>query len=80
MFGDDISALVVDIGTAHARAGYAGEDTPKAVIPSVVGLQKQADQDRPRYVLSTQNLVVRRGAFFFFFLIFSLKAWIVDTL
>ncbi|KAI0002990.1 actin-related protein Arp4p [Russula compacta] len=35
--GDEVSALVVDIGTSTLRAGYAGDDTPKAIIPSSYG-------------------------------------------
>jgi len=35
--GDEVSALVVDIGTSSLRAGYAGDDTPKAIIPTSYG-------------------------------------------
>lgn len=34
---DEVSALVVDIGTSSVRAGYAGDDTPKAIIPTSYG-------------------------------------------
>jgi actin-like protein 6A len=37
---DEVSALVIDIGTSSVRAGYAGDDTPKAVIPSTYGYHK----------------------------------------
>jgi len=37
MYGDEISAIVVDVGSTNTKAGYAGEDSPKAVIPSAVG-------------------------------------------
>ncbi|KTW26481.1 hypothetical protein T552_02962 [Pneumocystis carinii B80] len=36
--GDEISAIVLDPGSQHTRAGYAGEDTPKCVIESSYGL------------------------------------------
>eukprot|EP00923_Selenidium_pygospionis_P000311 GHVN01000630.1.p1 GENE.GHVN01000630.1~~GHVN01000630.1.p1 ORF type:complete len:456 (+),score=39.77 GHVN01000630.1:4940-6307(+) len=36
--GDDVGALVFDIGSASARVGYAGDDTPKQVWDSIVGL------------------------------------------
>ena len=36
-FPDEVSALVIDIGTSSLRAGYAGDDTPKAIIPSSYG-------------------------------------------
>ncbi|KAF5369832.1 hypothetical protein D9758_001252 [Tetrapyrgos nigripes] len=35
--GDEVSALVLDIGTSSVRAGYAGDDTPKAIIPTSYG-------------------------------------------
>ncbi|KND04519.1 uncharacterized protein SPPG_00248 [Spizellomyces punctatus DAOM BR117] len=36
--GDEVSALVFDIGSSTSKVGYAGEDTPKAVYPSWVGI------------------------------------------
>ena len=36
--GDEIGALVFDPGHHSLRVGYAQEDTPKAEIPSVVGV------------------------------------------
>lgn len=36
--GDEIGALVFDPGHYSLRVGYAQEDTPKAEIPSVVGV------------------------------------------
>ncbi|XP_047948731.1 actin-related protein 4-like [Salvia hispanica] len=33
--GDEVSAIVVDLGSHTCKAGYAGEDAPKAVFPSV---------------------------------------------
>ncbi|TFK56071.1 actin-related protein Arp4p [Heliocybe sulcata] len=35
--GDEVAALVVDIGSSSVRAGYAGDDTPKAIIPTSYG-------------------------------------------
>ena len=32
---DEIGALVGDIGFGNSKFGYAGEDFPKAVVPSV---------------------------------------------
>ncbi|KAJ7638626.1 actin-related protein Arp4p [Roridomyces roridus] len=40
--GDEVSALVIDIGTSSVRAGYAGDDTPKAVIPTSYGYHRTA--------------------------------------
>lgn len=32
---DEVSAIVLDLGSYTCKAGYAGEDAPKAVFPSV---------------------------------------------
>ena len=37
--GDEVSALVVDVGADTTKAGYAGEDAPKTVFSSAVGVQ-----------------------------------------
>lgn len=34
---DDVSALVVDNGSGMCKAGFAGDDAPRAVFPSIVG-------------------------------------------
>jgi actin-related protein len=36
-FQDEVSALVLDIGGSTTRAGYAGDDTPKAIFPTYYG-------------------------------------------
>ena len=41
--GDEVGALVFDPGHYSLRVGYAGEDTPKTEIPSVVGISEDAD-------------------------------------
>ncbi|KAG5514249.1 hypothetical protein RHGRI_035600 [Rhododendron griersonianum] len=33
--GDEVSAIVIDLSSHTCKAGYAGEDAPKAVFPSV---------------------------------------------
>ncbi|CAL5374340.1 unnamed protein product [Camellia sinensis] len=48
--GDEVSAIVIDLGSHTCKAGYAGEDAPKAVFPSrtyVVGSIDQMDVDDP---------------------------------
>jgi actin-related protein len=32
---DEVSAIVIDVGSYSCKAGYAGDDAPKAVFPSV---------------------------------------------
>ena len=34
-FADEVNAIVLDLGAGSVKAGYAGEDTPKAIFPSV---------------------------------------------
>lgn len=41
--GDEIGALVFDLGHHSLRVGYAQEDTPKAEIPAVVGIGEDAN-------------------------------------
>ncbi|XP_022766324.1 actin-related protein 4A-like [Durio zibethinus] len=40
---DEVSAIVIDQGSHTCKAGYASEDAPKAVFPSVVGSIDQMD-------------------------------------
>jgi hypothetical protein len=40
--GDETGGLVVDIGSANARFGWAGEDVPKSVFSSVRLLPREA--------------------------------------
>jgi len=34
---DEVQALVVDNGSGMCKAGFAGDDAPRAVFPSIVG-------------------------------------------
>ncbi|KAI0752247.1 actin family [Irpex lacteus] len=43
--GDEVAALVLDIGSSTLRAGYAGDDTPKAVIPTAYGYTVEPDEE-----------------------------------
>eukprot|EP00419_Tripos_fusus_P035279 CAMPEP_0172780958 /NCGR_PEP_ID=MMETSP1074-20121228/203188_1 /TAXON_ID=2916 /ORGANISM="Ceratium fusus, Strain PA161109" /LENGTH=520 /DNA_ID=CAMNT_0013617935 /DNA_START=30 /DNA_END=1589 /DNA_ORIENTATION=+ len=40
MDDDDVAALVVDNGSGMCKAGFAGDDAPRAVFPSIVGRPK----------------------------------------
>jgi actin-related protein len=35
---EEVQAIVVDNGSGWSKAGFAGDDTPRAVFPSIVGL------------------------------------------
>ena len=37
MCDDDDAALVVDAGSGMCKAGFAGDDAPRVVFPSIVG-------------------------------------------
>ena len=37
LFSDEVSALVLDPGSGSVRAGFAGEDTPKSIVPTYYG-------------------------------------------
>jgi len=47
--GGEVQALVVDNGSGMCKAGFAGDDAPRAVFPSIVG--------RPRH----QGVMVGMG-------------------
>ena len=49
MADEDVAALVVDNGSGMCKAGFAGDDAPRAVFPSIVG--------RPRH----QGVMVGMG-------------------
>jgi actin beta/gamma 1 len=40
---DDSAACVIDNGTGMCKAGFCGEDAPRAVFPSIVGRAKHAN-------------------------------------
>merc|ERR1712023_590967 len=41
MADDDVAALVVDNGSGMCKAGFAGDDAPRAVFPSIIGRPRQ---------------------------------------
>lgn len=40
MSEDEVVALVIDNGSEMCKAGFAGDDSPRAVFPSIVGRPK----------------------------------------
>lgn len=65
MCDEEVAALVVDNGSGMCKAGFAGDDAPRAVFPSIVG--------RPRhqvsfsvllvYLIELENIVLLKGIF-----------------
>lgn len=43
---DEVSAIVLDPGYATTRAGFAGEDVPKSVVPTYYGVHSQDGERR----------------------------------
>jgi hypothetical protein len=43
--GDEVGALVLDVGSSSTRVGWAGEDGPRSVYPSAVGFVASRDGD-----------------------------------
>lgn len=72
--GDEVGALVFDVGSYTVRAGYAGEDCPKVDFPTAIGVvldredgstQMEIDGDKskpggPTYFIDTNTLRVPR--------------------
>ena len=50
---EDVAALVVDNGSGMCKAGFAGDDAPRAVFPSIVG--------RPRHQVGTSHGIIYRS-------------------
>ena len=45
MADDEVAALVVDNGSGMCKAGFAGDDAPRAVFPSIIGLASRQPGD-----------------------------------
>ena len=44
---DDVTAVVMDNGSGMVKAGFAGDDAPRAVFPAIVG--------RPKYQVRVRS-------------------------
>uniref|UniRef100_A0A0L8GIS9 Actin, cytoplasmic n=1 Tax=Octopus bimaculoides TaxID=37653 RepID=A0A0L8GIS9_OCTBM len=43
---DEVAALVIDNGSGMCKAGFAGDDAPRAVFPSIVGRPRHQSLDQ----------------------------------
>ncbi|KAG9508543.1 Actin-like protein 6A, partial [Fragariocoptes setiger] len=59
--GDEVGAIVLDIGHSSVRVGFAGEDTPKADIPSLIGYTDSEDDGKKYFIDTTAISVPRSG-------------------
>ena len=51
---EDVAALVIDNGSGMCKAGFAGDDGPRAVFPSIIG--------RPRHQVSDTLYLIESGS------------------
>lgn len=60
--GDDVGALVIDVGAHSTRAGYAGEDSPKQYWESIVGLPTSVTRENisAKHYTFPLNLYLKR--------------------
>ena len=42
---DEVLPIVIDNGSGLCKAGFAGDDFPRAVVPSIVGRPKPGSTD-----------------------------------
>ncbi|KAF0976631.1 hypothetical protein FDP41_004530 [Naegleria fowleri] len=60
--GDEVGAIVVDVGSHTTKAGFAGEENPKAVVPSVAGVvyEKEDKSKVSNYYLGLKEISFAR--------------------
>ncbi|GAM25133.1 hypothetical protein SAMD00019534_083080 [Acytostelium subglobosum LB1] len=54
--GDDVSSIVLDVGTSTVKGGYAGEDSPKAIFPTDIGVVFTAGTDESTVGVNQQAI------------------------
>jgi len=58
--GDEVGAVVVDMGTNSVRAGFAGEEQPKHDVPTMVGVrtdfEEVEDTKKSKYITGSNRL------------------------
>lgn len=61
--GDNLSAVVCDVGSYSFKAGFAGEDSPAVQIPSMVGLipEDKVTDKGSKYQITMENLNLHKG-------------------
>lgn len=55
MYDDDVAAVVIDNGSGMFKAGFAGDDAPRAVFPSIIGRPRH----QVKYVLVCLSIDVK---------------------
>ena len=54
---DEVAALVIDNGSGMCKAGFAGDDAPRAVFPSIVGRPRHQVSLRFNILLPSENIL-----------------------
>ena len=57
---DDVQAIVIDSGSGVTRAGFAGDDAPRAVFASVIGTPRHEVSTSCARVLSFRRVYILR--------------------
>ena len=72
MCDEDVAALVIDNGSGLCKAGFAGDDAPRAVFPSIVGHPKyQVNRFYQSLLLFRKNIFEEnRKSYILFILMF----------
>ena len=61
MCDEDVAALVIDNGSGLCKAGFAGDDAPRAVFPSIVGHPKyQVNRFYQSLLLFRKNIFLKK--------------------
>ena len=55
MADEDVAALVIDNGSGMCKAGFAGDDAPRAVFPSIVGRPRHQVHNLSNFNISRIN-------------------------
>lgn len=55
---DETTALVCDNGSGLVKAGFAGDDAPRAVFPSIVGRPRHQVSPNISHIWQLQHFVI----------------------
>ncbi|KAG2379438.1 hypothetical protein C9374_006555 [Naegleria lovaniensis] len=58
---EDIQALMIDLGSDSCKAGFAGDDTPRSVFPSLIGTPKHKIDHYPLDAYIGHQALSKRG-------------------
>ena len=61
LIADETGGVVIDVGHSTTKIGFAGEDTPKSVVPSHLGITLDGDDGAPRYRVGQASRIFRPG-------------------